>query len=363
MGLRRHMADVLRLERQAGVGWLAAVVPAALIVLPIGLGLMAGQARAGAAIAVGAMLASNVTRYDTARAQMEESALIVLSLLLACLAGVGIAPLGGGAADMALWGIMTLAALCGNFGRMAAIVTGRFIVFVVILTEMARHAHHPRAMVGLVMAGGVAAAILVPVLSRGTSSSAAPPSPRVGLAARVRRWGRSLRRLSGCQFALRIAIVMALTLSMDALWPDRHGLWAGLTAALLCRRQLERVPVRASQRALGAMLGVLLSCLFLFHAPSRGEFILFLSGLGVASMMARARNYMLYSMVATPLIMILVGGGKVVDGAVLIDRLVFTLAGAIVLVSVNGIVAGLIRIYETKRDPVSGIPPHGGAML
>ncbi|GAA4474409.1 hypothetical protein GCM10023157_01490 [Gluconacetobacter asukensis] len=345
MGFKSHMADMLRLDRQAELRWLEVVVSSALIVLPIVFGLLAGQERAGLAVAMGAMLGSNATRHGSARAQGEEIVLIALALFLACLVGVGIAGWGGWA-DLALWGVMTLAALCGNFDRIAALVCGRFIVFVVILTEMARQARHPHAMVVLVMAGGVAAACLVSVLGRGAPACVLP-SRDIGLGAKAGRWVRSFRSLSSCQFPLRLSVLMALTLSMDARWPDRHLLWAALTVALLCRRPLDPVPVRASQRALGASLGVLLSCVFLFHDPSREEFMLFLTGLGVAGMVARKQNYMLYSMVTTPLIMILVGG-KSIGESILVDRLIATIVGAGLVVVVNIIVARMIRAYENR---------------
>ncbi|MFW7268422.1 FUSC family protein [Gluconacetobacter sp. Hr-1-5] len=347
MGLKSHMADVLRLDRQTELRWLEIVVSSGLIVLPIGLGLLAGRLGMGLAVATGALLAGNVTLHGSARARAEEIVLMTLSLFLACLVGGCLAG-GGGWADMGLWGATTLAALIGNFDRIAAIVTGRFIVFVVILTEMARQAHHPHALVVPVMTGGILAACLISALAKGVSASA-PPAPGIGVGAKARRWVRSCRSLPACQFPLRLAVLMALTLSMDALWPERHVLWAALTVALLCRRQLERVPIRASQRALGASLGVLLSCLFLVHAPSRGEFILFLAGLGIASMVARKHNYMLYSMVATPLIMVLVGGGKTIGEAILVDRLVWTIAGAALLLAVNIVVVKMIRYCE-RRD-------------
>ncbi|MFT9093283.1 MAG: FUSC family protein, partial [Gluconacetobacter sp.] len=201
------------------------------------------------------------------------------------------------------------------------------IVFVVILTEMARQAHHPHALVVPVMTGGIAAACLISVRAVGAPAAPLPPPlPGIGLRAKLRRWGRSCRSLSACQFPLRLSVLMALIV------------------ALLCRRPLEPVPIRASQRALGAALGVLLSCLFLFHAPSGGAFILFLAGLGIASMVARKHNYMLYSMVATPLIMVLVGGGKPIGEAILVDRLVSTIVGAALLVAVNVVVAKMMKI-------------------
>lgn len=343
MGLKSHMADVLRLERQMELRWLDIVLPSGLIVLPIALGLLAGRLGMGLAVATGALLASNVTLHGSARARMEEIGLITLSLLLACLVGGCLAG-GGGWADTGLWGATTLAALIGNFDRIAAIVTGRFIVFVVILTEMARQAHHPHALVVPVMTGGIAAACLISLWAKGAPAAPLPPPSGIGLRAKVRRWGRSCRSLSACQFPLRLSVLMGLTLAMDGFWPERHALWAALTVALLCRRQLEPVPIRASQRALGAALGVLLSCLFLFHTPSRGAFILFLAGLGIASMVARRHNYMLYSMVATPLIMVLVGGGEPIGEAMLVDRLVSTVAGAVLLVAVNVVVAKMIKI-------------------
>lgn len=346
VGLKGHMAEVLRLDRQTELKWLEMMGASALIALPIVIGLLAGRLPMGLAVATGAMLASNVTRYASVRVQVEESALLLLSLLLSCLVGIWISRVGVWG-DVALWSVTTLAALVGNFDRIVAIVSGRFIVFVVILTEMARHAHHPRAMVVLVMMGGAMAVGLMPMLATGASSAGVSAS-HIGLREKAGRWVRSFRSLSSCQFPIRLSVVMAVTLAMDARWPDRHVLWAALTVALLCKRQLEPVPIRASQRALGASLGVLLSCVFLFRVPSGGVFILFLAGLSAASMVARKQNDMLYSMVATPLIMILVGGGKSPGESMLVDRLVATILGAILLVLVNIIVAGMIRTYEKK---------------
>src|SRR5262249_21177753 len=154
-------------------------------------------------------------------------------------------------------------------------------------------------------------------------------------AQKLARWRRSLRRLSGWQYALRLALCLAVASALRWLWPDHHLHWIALTVALLIERQIDAFPVRTTQRALGTIVGVLASGLLLSVKPPVWALV---SGIAVLASMRpflRVRNYLAYSAVMTPLIITILDAGKPLDAGVLIDRLIATLIGGSLVIGAN----------------------------
>ena len=119
------------------------------------------------------------------------------------------------------------------------------------------------------------------------------------------------------------------------LWPGHHMHWVALTVALLAQWQIDAFPVRTTQRALGAVLGVLAAGVLVVYVPPNWVLIAAMGVLAGLRPLLRARNYLAYTAVMTPLIILLLDAGRPPEAGILIDRLVATLIGAGLVIATN----------------------------
>jgi uncharacterized membrane protein YccC len=108
---------------------------------------------------------------------------------------------------------------------------------------------------------------------------------------------------------------------------------------LLTERKIEIFPVRATQRALGTLLGVLVAGLLLVYRPPFWGLVVILGVLAGARPLLRTGNYLAYSTIMTPLVIVIMDSGQLLGVGVLIDRLVATLVGAALVIGANQILA------------------------
>jgi uncharacterized membrane protein YccC len=163
---------------------------------------------------------------------------------------------------------------------------------------------------------------------------------------RLLRWRRALARLTGWQYALRLMICLSIAGLLRWLWPNHHMHWVALTVALLAEWQIDAFPVRTTQRALGAALGVLATGVLLIATPPAWLLVAAMGVLAGLRPLLRARNYLAYSAVMTPLIILLLDAGRAPDIGVLIDRLVATLIGAALVIATNLMFKKLIEPHS-----------------
>jgi uncharacterized membrane protein YccC len=153
------------------------------------------------------------------------------------------------------------------------------------------------------------------------------------------RWRRTLENLAGWQYPLRLTLCLAIAGGLRSLWPDHHLYWISLTVVLLTERKIEIFPVRATQRALGTLLGVLVAGLLLVYRPPFWGLVVILGVLAGARPLLRTGNYLAYSTIMTPLVIVIMDSGQLLGVGVLIDRLVATLVGAALVIGANQILA------------------------
>jgi len=108
-----------------------------------------------------------------------------------------------------------------------------------------------------------------------------------------------------------------------------------VTVVLLTERQPEILPVKTTQRALGVVLGVALTGLVLAEIRSPLAIATLVCLLATLRPWLRARNYLAYTGVMTPLILLVMDLGRPIGGDVLVDRLIATLLGSAIVVAVN----------------------------
>jgi uncharacterized membrane protein YccC len=231
------------------------------------------------------------------------------------------------------------AGLLAVMGRPVTTMAIRFILLLVITVAVAENMPDRAGLLLLIAAGALWTSILSLLL--GAVARAAGPSkpaetsPPPLLRERLTRWRRALTRLAGWQYALRLTICLSIAGLLRWLWPDHHMYWVALTVALLAEWQVEAFPLRTTQRALGAALGVLATGVLLIAPPPDWLLVTCMAVLAGLRPLLRVRNYLAYSAVMTPLIILVLDAGRAPELGILIDRLVATLIGAALVIAVN----------------------------
>ncbi|HUJ88092.1 MAG TPA: FUSC family protein [Burkholderiales bacterium] len=351
-GAKAHLAQALR--------WLPGTEAELAGILASGIGMAApvllaaalGHLGAGLAAAFGALAAGRLAMGSSIK---EQAWNIVAALAPVAAASVAAALIAGrGWRTDALVVVMAgAAAVLGGYSRPLAGATTRFIPVLVIAAAVVDGVSDRAGYLLLMAAGAAWTALLYLVLGAlfraggrlGPGADAATPS-NATRAQRFRRWKRSLSGFAGWQYALRFGSCLALAGGLRWLWPDHHLHWIALTVALLCQRQPEAFSIKTTQRALGTAVGVLVAGTLVAFRPPAWGVVAGIALLAAARPLLRARNYLLYSAIMTPLIILIMDAGRPPDVGVLVDRLVATLVGAGLVVAADAIAARLLRPGE-----------------
>lgn len=251
--------------------------------------------------------------------------------------------------DLAMIALACFAATVGGYSRPLAVGTGRFIAFFVLTLGIMDAIGDPSGLLVLMAAGAAWTSFLSLVLGGllrtiGWVVVAVPePGSSASAAQKFTHWKRTLQNLAGWQYAIRLALSLGLAGFLRWQWPEHHLHWIALTVVILCHRRLEALPVKVTQRAVGASLGVAATSLLIFLTLPGWILacaVALLAGLGV---WLRTQNYLAYTASMTPLIILLFDAGRPVCSGILIDRLIATLIGAVVVVTANMLTGKLVH--------------------
>jgi uncharacterized membrane protein YccC len=160
-----------------------------------------------------------------------------------------------------------------------------------------------------------------------------------------------LAQRAGWQYALRLAGCLGVAAVARHAWPDHHLSWIAVAVAILTQRQLEPLPIKTTQRALGTVLGVAAASVVVAYRP---PICLLVAGIGVLAglrPLLKARSYVAYTAVMTPLIVLIMGADRPLGAGLLLDRLIATLAGAGLVVAANLLAA---RWLAALPQPTAG---------
>jgi len=341
MDVRAHLAEVLRWSAQSELELVEALAAGLGMAIPLLVAAATGQVALGLAAAFGSLLASGVGAGASAKAQVRE---LAATLFVAALAAVAAALAAGRGwlTDAILVALAMLTAVFGGFSRPLAIASIRFVLFLIIVVNAADAMPQRGGFLLLVAAGALWTALLTLLLGaawrrsgRVGAASAQVTSSTATTAQKLARWRRSLRQLGGWQYTLRLGICLGIAGVLRSLWPEHHFYWIALTVALLTQRQVEALPVRTTQRALGTALGVLIAGLFLVFQPPLWGLVACIGLLAGARPLLRSRNYLAYSAAMAPLVMLLLDGSGPLHPGLLLDRLVATLIGVALVLAAN----------------------------
>jgi hypothetical protein len=301
---------------------------------PILAGLALGHVHEGLTIGLGAMLLAGGPRDDTA-AEQPSHASAILPALLAILCATLIVGLPGH--DLATIALAALAALVSGYSRPLAIAAIRFLVYFILCLTLLEAAGEHRGAAAILFGIGALWNLAVRATLPRPARPAAPETPaRVPTPAQRRAYfRRTLGTRAGWQFPIRLAIGLAAAMLIRDLWPAHHFSWVVLTVALLTQRPVEHLPVKLTQRTLGTTAGVAASWAILVLHPSQPVLAGILCLLAIAAPFARAGNYLAWSAVSSPAILIVMDFGRPIETMLLTDRLVATLAGAAIVLAGN----------------------------
>jgi hypothetical protein len=327
---------------------------------PLAAGVMTGHLRAGMAAALGGLALGGDGKGETLGEQ-------ATSLIYALAAGSGAMLTGSaltGHALAAAFGIPLLAAaagLIGSISRPMARATTQYILYTIIAVNLGAPGTHPFGTMLLFLLGACWTAALFLMLrplfkAMGRIQNSPIPAnavqlPKYTARQRLRRWRKSLTRLSGWQYVVRISSCLAAAAAFEWIWPLHHGYWVSITVVIVVQRNLQTASARAFHRAAGTVLGVLLISLLLLGSPPMWTLLLIIAALAAARPILLEANYTAYAAVMTPLVILLLDFGQDPSWAAVVDRLAATLAGCSLALILGYL--GWSRLFPPARSPVS----------
>ena len=336
---KSHLAAAFRWQAEAKTDWVAILASALGMAVPILFGAATGRFELGFGMAVGGLLVGGIGAGRDWRAQGRA---LIAALLPAGAAAVLAAALAGHgwASDASVVVLAGAAGAVAAMGRPVSTIAIRFILLLIITMAVAENIPDRTGLLLLIAAGALWTSFLSLVLgalarAAGSAAAVEETAPPLPLRQRLLRWRRALARLSGWQYALRLMICLSVAGVLRWLWPGHHMHWVALTVALLAQWQIDAFPVRTTQRALGAVLGVLAAGVLVVYVPPNWVLIAAMGVLAGLRPLLRARNYLAYTAVMTPLIILLLDAGRPPEAGILIDRLVATLIGAGLVIATN----------------------------
>lgn len=240
--------------------------------------------------------------------------------------------------DAAMILLAGVAATISGYSRPLGIAAIRFIVYLVLSVGLLDAAAEHRGVAALIFGCGALWNVGIRILLADRQVDAETPRAPAHNPTHAQRRAhlrRTLRKLSGWQFTLRLVLGLSIASVVRHVWPAHHYFWIVLTIALLTQRPLERAPTKLLERAGGAMLGVALTWAILFATLPPVVLAILVCILGTTAAVLRSRSYMLYSAVSMPVILLVLDYGKPIATALLTDRIVATLAAAAIVVVLN----------------------------
>ena len=221
-------------------------------------------------------------------------------------------------------------------------MTTRFTLFLIITLSLAAATPHRLVLMLLLAGGAIWTALLwllFGIFARVTRSAAPAiadgPQPPPTRAEKRMRWRASLCQFPGWQYAAKLAPCLAVAAALDLVYPDHHLHWISLTVVLLAQRRVDLMPVKITQRALGAALGGIVAGLCVAARP---PVWLLIAGIGLIAgtrPLLKARHYLSYSAMMTTLIVLMMDFEQPLEQAVLADRTLATFIGGSLVVVAN----------------------------
>jgi hypothetical protein len=176
------------------------------------------------------------------------------------------------------------------------------------------------------------------------------PAVRATAAQKYAWWRRTLASRAAWQYQVRLTACLAVAAVLRNVWPEHHVAWISLVVAILTQRQLELLPLKTTQRALGTVLGVAAAGLPVIYPPPIWGLVVGIGVLAALRPVLKTRNYLAYTAIMTPLIILVMDANQPVAAGVLLDRLIATGAAAGLVIIANRLAIRWLAVSHAKQD-------------
>jgi len=327
---------------------------------PIAFGVATGSIGTGIITSLGGLALSGGVKGNTFREQARNLLYSVTAGGVAIFTGSILVGYGAKTAFF-LPTIAAAAALLGGISRPLAVASTRFILFLIIAVNLDIYGTRPIGLTCLFLIGALLTSglsILFKLLFKLFRLYKVPhdsaQSSRYPAKLLARRWTKSLAHVSGWQYTLRITACLLAGQGFELVWPHHHGYWVIVTIIIVVQRDLQRALKRAWERTMGTILGVLLISLLLLASSSMWSTVIAITILAAARPILMQTNYIAYATVQTPLILLLLDFGRALSWTIVADRLVATLAGCAIAMTIGYLgwsrIAPQARGVYTKKE-------------
>lgn len=349
---RSHISEVLKWIQDEPTDWGLVAAGGLGIAIPLWIANAHGHLSLGLAGAVGSLLMGNSSNGRTILELARNEVQVVATLAVAAF-GVYLIEGHGVWTDLGVVFFVAMAAIFGGYSNKASMTTSRFIIYLCIMMS-AVSGHDEGIVVFILMIITAAWTSLLIVIFGGISRIISPPSPlrpATGMTPsspkeRRDRFLASLKTLRGWQFPIRITTALLIAVLIAFIWPTHRYFWVAITVALICQRPLETWPIRTTQRAIGTVIGVGFAYVLLASPPSTDDMILTLGIICALRLYVRNHNYLIFSALITPVIMMILDVGRPVEINLLFDRVAATLMAAALVILINAV---MLRAVEGQR--------------
>jgi len=344
------MTGILHWSRAERVGISRLLTAAVGLATPVIVGALSGHTADGMSAALGALAMSEVGDNGSVAQRVADVLRCLVAVTIAVVLGTYVTRVGLAGA-LAMIVAAAIASALGATSRDAAKATMKLTIFMAIATYASWPHGEPWAMVGLFGAGAVWAGAVALVVTgamhlathaTGGALAASAPSALARLPW-PERLVRAASRREAWSYTLRLVVALAAAQAVRAAWGSPHAYWVVVTAALVVTRATAGAHVRALQRTLGTLAGVVIgTALLAAHTPPWGVLAAVALIAGLRPLL-KARNYLAYSMVMTPLVVMLLEFGHPFDPGIMVERLLATLAGCAIALAADFISPAIAR--------------------
>lgn len=353
--LKAHISEAFGWSRDTEFKVGEGVIAGLGFVGPILLAASLGNVAPGLAAAAGSL---PIGRVGIGRSLADQTRSLVLSVAPTMCAAAFAEPLvaAGSTGKVLTVALAALAGTAGGYDRIAAVVTTRFTLFLIIAQSLAAATPHHGMLLLLSSAGALWTAILwlfFGAIVRATNPKRLAMAEPIRAAApgfqKLTRWRISLMRPAGWHFTIKLVLCLAAAEAFDWAFPNHHLHWIALTVVILAQRRGDPIPVKITQRALGAVVGVVAAGLCLALRPAVWLLIASIGVIAGMRPLLKARHYLGYTALMTTLIVFMMDFAQPPDRSVLTDRVLATFIGAGLVVAAN--LAGSRLRAHTSTGP------------
>ena len=318
-----------RAERVSATRMLSAAIGLA---TPVLVGATAGHTAEGMTAALGALAMAEVGDTGNA-AQRAADALRCLGAVFAAVVLGTFVTRQGVPGAFAMIAAAALGSALGSTGRDAAKAGMKFTIFLAIATFATWPQDDPRREVLFFTVGAIWAGVVPLVLGAALhifgreSQAAVAAAPRGAHLPWAERLVRAASRREAWSYTVRLVAALGVALAVRHFWPSPHSYWVVVTAALVVTRATAGAHIRALQRTLGTMGGVVIGTVLLASRTPTWAVLVAIAFIAGLRPLLKARNYLAYSVVMTPLVVMLLEFGRAFEPDIMVERLLATLAG------------------------------------